>query len=200
MKRITLIGIIVLAIVNFVLFYPGEIPYSLSVIGKIYAHKEWIVSRNREDILTATLHNHAQGKPDSYFVTESERGDALNLNIHQSIVPGAYVAKGDTVGWIDSNILNFQLAQLRSELRTQKATLLFAKSGEKASVILEAERSIEHAREVLDEQRKIVIRLKKLYETDFTPYQDYEIALNLQNLYEINVEIADAQLKSYRPE
>ena len=63
-------------------------------------------------------------------------------------------------------------------------------------MILEAERVLEHARETFDEHQKIVARLEKLSGSGFVPYQDYEIALSTRNLFMINIEIAEAQLKS----
>ena len=196
MKRYLLIWITILAGVIVILFYPGKFPYSLEVAGKILPHKQWVVTQSLNGVLTAILRNNEQGKIDSYFVTESERGDPVSLNIHRSIVPGTYVAKGDTIGWIDSNELERQIAQLNGELQSQKALLNVASTGEKESMVLEAERVLEHARETFDEHRKIVARLEKLSGSGFVPYQDYEIALSTQNLFMINIGIAEVQLQS----
>jgi len=196
MKRYILIGITILAAVIVILFYPGNFPYSLEVVGKIFPHKEWVVTQSLNGVLTAVLRDNTLGKFDSYFVTEFERGDPVRLNIHRSIVPGAYVSKGDTIGWIDSNEIERQLAQLNGELQSQKALLRVASTGEKESMVLEAERVSEHARKTFDEHKEIVDRLKKLYESGFVPYQDYEIALSTQNLFMINIGIAEAQLQS----
>ena len=196
MKRYLLIWITILAGVIVILFYPGKFPYSLEVAGKILPHKQWVVTQSLNGVLTAILRNNEQGKIDSYFVTESERGDPVSLNIHRSIVPGTYVAKGDTIGWIDSNELERQIAQLNGELQSQKALLNVASTGEKESMVLEAERVLEHARETFDEHQKIVARLEKLSGSGFVPYQDYEIALSTQNLFTINIGIAEAQLQS----
>lgn len=196
MKRYLLIGFTILAGVIVILFYPGKFPYSLEVVGKIFPHKQWVVTQSFNGVLTAVLRDNIQGKIDSYFVTEVERGDPVRFNIHRSIVTGVYVAKGDTIGWIDSNELERQLVQLNRELRSQKALLRVASTGEKESMVLEAERVLEHARETYDEHRKIVARLEKLSGSGLVPYQDYEIALSTQNLFKINIEIADAQLQS----
>ncbi|MFC1694262.1 HlyD family secretion protein [Candidatus Latescibacterota bacterium] len=195
MKHFIFIGIAALVVIIFV-FSPVKIPYTLEVAGKIYAHKEWIVSRNRDDLLTAVFHDNARGMVNSYFVTVLERGDALRFILHRSIVPGFQVSKGDTVGWIDSSTLRQQLSVLNGLVRTQKAILLSAKAGEKESIVEEARKNIEYARAQLEEQKKIVERQKNLYETEFSPYQDYEIALSTMELYAVNVELAEAQLQS----
>ena len=196
MIRYLLIWITILAGVIVILFYPGKFPYSLEVVGKIFPQKQWVITQSLNGVLTAVLRDNIQGKIDSYFVTEIERGDPVRFNIHRSIVTGAHVAKGDTIGWIDSNELERQLAQLNGELRSQKALLRVASTGEKESMVLEAERVLEHARETYDEHRKIVARLEKLSGSGFVPYQDYEIALSTQNLFMINIGIAETQLKS----
>ena len=196
MKRYIFIGIPILVVVIVILFYPGKYPYSLEVVGKIFPHKEWIITRSPNGILTSVLRDNTMGKFDSYFVTEFERGNPVSLNIHRSIVPGTYVAKGDTIGWIDSNEIERQIAELNGLLQSQKALLLVVSTGEKESMVLEAKRVLEHARETYDEHQKIVARLEKLSGSGFVPYQDYEIALSTQNLFMINIGIAEAQLKS----
>jgi hypothetical protein len=196
MKRYILIGLITIAIVTVILFYPGKFPYSLEVVGKILPLKEWVVIQGRNGLLTAVLRDNSLGKFDSYYVTEIERGDPIRFNIHQSVAPGHYITKGDTIGWIDSNEIERQLVQLNRELQAQKGLLRIASTGEKESMVLEARRVLDHARETYDEHQKIVARLEKLSGSGFVPFQEYEIALNTQNLFMINIKIAEAQLQS----
>ena len=69
-----------------------------------------------------------------------------------------------------------------------------AETGEKESIVEESKNNLEQARAQVEEQKKIVERQKNLYETEFFPYQDYEISLSTLKVLEINVEIAESQL------
>ncbi|MBT4483390.1 MAG: HlyD family efflux transporter periplasmic adaptor subunit, partial [Candidatus Latescibacteria bacterium] len=115
---------------------------------------------------------------------------------HPSIISGASVTRGDTVAWINSSELEREIVRLTGELKTQKALLRMAETGEKESFIEEARKQLEHARREHEEQQKIVERQKRLFETKFIPYQDYEIALSTLKLFSVNIEIAEAQLRT----
>jgi len=188
--------IIVTIIILFILLYPGKIPNSIEAIGRIMPCREWIITRGRDGLLMATLRNHVQGTVETYSVTQFERGDPVKFSFNRFINSGTHVSAGDTVGWIDSSEIERQLVQLEGELKTQRALLSMAETGEKESLIQEAEKRLEHAREQVEEQQKIVKRTKNLFETNFLPEQDYEIAKSTLRLFELNIEIAEAQLQT----
>ena len=162
----------------------------------ILPYREWVLSGCNEGQLTATLRDNIAGTGEVSFFTQFIRGDAVRFRLHPSVQPGFYVNKGDTIGWIESRETELQLVQLNGELLSQKAFLTQAKSGEKESVIQEAQNRLEHAIEQVEEQKLIVKRTEDLYKTNFVPFQDYEIARNTLRLYEINVAIAQSQLLS----
>lgn len=195
MKKILIISLFLIVIIA-VLYYPGKIPYSLRLNGRIFPCKELVVTQSDDGRLRAILLDNILGTRDYTLYTEFQRGYVVKFKLHHSIVPGFSVALGDTIGWIDSNEFNLQLAELSTELRMQKASLRVAEAGEKESVIKEAEKSLAQAREQLETQINIVERQKKLYDKNIITDQDYEILLSTQKLYSINVEIAEAQLLS----
>ncbi len=194
MKYISLI--IVTIIILFILFYPGKIPNSIEAVGRIMPCRELIINRGRDGLIMATLRNNVQGTVETYSVTQFERGDPVKFRLNRFISSGTHVSAGDTVGWIDSGEIERQLVELEGELKTQKALLYMAETGEKESLIQEAEKRLDHALEQVEEQRKIVERIKNLFETKFVPEQDYEIAQSTLRLFELNIEIAEAQLQT----
>ncbi|MFC1528923.1 HlyD family secretion protein, partial [Candidatus Latescibacterota bacterium] len=185
-----------LATVVFVFSYPGKIPYSVKVVGRVLPSKQWIVNRDQNGQFSAILYDHLYEAVESYLFTEFERGDPVRFRIHPSIISGAQITRGDTVAWINSSELEREIVRLSGELRTQKALLRMAETGEKESLVEEAKKQIEHARSEYEEQQKIVERQKQLFETKFIPYQDYEIALSTLKLFSVNIEIAEAQLRT----
>ena len=195
MKKI-LIATIFVILVLFFFMYPGEIPYSIECMGKINPIKEWNITRRNDGLIMATLQNHGNGSIEKYSVTQFERGDPVKFNVQSSIIPGASVTAGDTVGWIESKELKSRLVQLNGELRTQKDLLRMAMTGEKQTIIEEAQKRLEYAKGQVEEQKIIVNRSKTLYETKFIPFQDYEISQNTLRLLEINVEIAESHIRT----
>ncbi len=196
MKRYILIGSILAAVILVVMLYPGEIAYDIETIGKILPHKEWIVSRDMSGVMSAVMRDNSKGKIDLYYVADFERGDPVKFHLNENMISGMRVSVGDTVGYIESKVLKLELVRLNGELNSQKSLLNVALSGEKEPLIEEAENRLAYAREAYDEQIKIVERLKRLSESDFVPYQEYELALNTLNLYKIDIDIAEAVLKS----
>ena len=193
MKKV-IIAIVVVIFALFFFMYPGKIPYSIECMGKINPVKEWNITRRDDGLIMATLQNHGNGSIEKYSVTQFERGDPIKFHLHSSVIPGAFVSDGDTVGWVESKKMESRLVELNGNLRIQKDLLRMAKTGEKPAIIEEAQKSLEYAKEQLEEQKKIADRNKSLYETKFIPFQDYEISLNTLRLYEINVEIAESHL------
>jgi len=101
---------------------------------------------------------------------------------------------GDTVGWVYSNELEQEWVQLRGELATEMASLRLYGTGEKESVIREAQLQLAYAKEQTELQRKEVARLQTLFRKKMVPESDMEVAEATLRLYEIQVDLAEAQL------
>ena len=196
MRRYIIIGSILLAAILIIMVYPVDIPYNIKADGKILPIKNLVIIRDLNSVISVILRDNSLGKIDSYYSVDFERGDPGRFDLHKSVIPGMNISEGDTVGWIETKFIEMELVRLNGELKSQKSLLNVALSGEKESLILEAEKNLAYATETFSEQEKIVSRLKRLSETGFVPYQDYEIALNLLNLYGIDIEIKEAELLS----
>ena len=196
MKKSAFILAIILVLSSIVFYSPFKIPYSIESMGQIQPYREWIVTRRDDGLVMVTMQNNEVGSIETYSATQFERGDPIHFRANELLIPGATVSVGDTVGWIASSEIRSQLVQLTGELKTQRALLRMAETGEKEPVIVEARKRVEHAREQLEEQILIVNRTKNLFETKYIPYQDYEVSKKTLELFEINIEIAEAQLQS----
>ncbi|NIO28916.1 MAG: hypothetical protein GTO29_10245 [Candidatus Latescibacteria bacterium] len=177
------------------LLLPIKIPYSLDVPGKIVASKEWVVSKGVNGRLMTVLIDHKQGVNKKYSVTQFERGDAVEFNLNPHIVSGTTIAAMDTIGLVYSNEIERRLAELKGQLAMAKASLQLYLSGEKESIIEEAKQQLASRKKQVEEQGKILDRLKALNARELVSKQEYEIALGLSTLYEIDVSIAKAQLQ-----
>ena len=200
MKKVLLPLIAAFALIGIIslLLLPIRIPYSIQALGRIMPAKEWILSRGEDGGLMATLYDHILGTMRAYSVAQFGRGDTIEFTLHSSIVPGAFVAIGDTVGLIHSNdpAMERQLTRLTGALSTERALLGLYRAGEKESVVREAQQRLTYAKQRAEEQRKIMERQHTLYERDLISQEEFEMAESTSKLYDIDVAIAEAELQT----
>ncbi|MBN1290770.1 MAG: hypothetical protein JXB48_02945 [Candidatus Latescibacteria bacterium] len=134
----------------------------------------------------------------SYDVTNIERGDYVNFKLHPAVVTGNFIAAGDTVGLVRSQVIELQRTQLQGELETELASLELYKTGEKESIIREAEFHLDYTRKQVEQQRREVARLQSLALKEMTPAADLERADTNLKLYEIQVDEAEAHLHTMK--
>lgn len=175
---------------------PIQFPYKITTPGKVLPSKSWIVSKGNSGQLISFLHDRKKGIVDNYSVKEFERGDDIHLLLNPDIRIGKIINEKDTVGFIYSNEIEKQLALLKSELNVTKSSLEFNKSGEKESVIKEAEENLNYYIKQASEQKKILGRQKALYEKNLVSKEEYELTLNQSELNDISIAIAKARLES----
>lgn len=196
MTRILLFAIGVLAIAAVLLFLPVRLPYAIEAPGKILPQREWVLVRGQDGCLMSTLYNRVMGSVEAYEVRQIERGDDLTFRQHPSIVAGASVAAGDTVGVVHSLELRRRLARLQGELASELAALSLNRAGQKASVVQEAQQRLVHAQAQAEQQRRQLERLQALLKRDAISREELEIAEDQLKLYEIQIDVEKAQLSS----
>ncbi|NWF90704.1 MAG: hypothetical protein HXY50_14745 [Ignavibacteriaceae bacterium] len=179
-----------------ILFAPLKFEYKLKVQGKLLPQKEWIISKGADGRLITHLTNYKTGLSQSYDVMLFDRGDAMKFEFNPKIYSGSVVKKDDSIAFVYSNEIERQIENLKGQLITAKASLYLNQTGEKDAVISEAQNSLSYAIKQAEEQKKIVNRLKALYDRGLTSQEEYEIASGTQALYEINIQIAKARLQS----
>jgi len=194
--KLLLILILLVIITIVALVVPVKFPYKIKTVGKILPAKSWIVSKGNGGQLISFLHDRKKGIVDNYSVKEFERGDEIHLLLKPDIRIGKIVNEKDTVGFIYSNEIEMQLAILKSELNVTKSSLDFNQSGEKESIIREAEENLNYFTKQAVEQKKILERQKALFEKNLVSKEEYELTLTQAELNDISVAIARARLES----
>ncbi len=193
-RNAVLAGTLMAAVVF--LFLPVEMTFHMDLQGRILPEREWMVTRDPGGQLTAILYDHLNGVTDSYSASQFDREDAVRFSLWPGVRGARSLAQGDTIGMAVSNQVDQQLAVLRGELTTERATLDLYLSGEKASVVDEARQRIRYAEEQVAGQRKVVSRLRTLTERNAASEADLEIEESRLALYEANIDIAKAALNT----
>jgi len=146
--------------------------------------------------LSGALYNRVSGVTESYSVTQFEREDAMTFSLRPDVLDAGYVSEGDTIGDINSTILNRRLAELYGQLEVENAGLALALSSDKASVIEEAQQRIRYAEEQVEAQDRVVTRLRALVERNVSSVAELEIEEDKLQLFRTEVVIAEAALET----
>lgn len=195
-NRVANASLIVMIPLGLVLLFSLSTTRTISVAGKILPSREWVLARNEEGGVLATLADHAQGSVEHYSVFSIIRGDAFQFDLNSPLKPGDHVTSGDTVVRIYSHDLARDLSRLSSDLSVSRATLTMDLSGEKDAVVKEAQRSLTLAKENADLQKGLFNRQDSLYHRDLISREDYEVSRNSAALAVIQVAIAEARLQT----
>jgi hypothetical protein len=187
-------AVILLVVILFVL--PIKLPYSFSAIGRLNVAEEWIILKGRDGQLITMLKDLRTGLSKSYSVTEFERGDNAQFTFNPNIKVGMTISKSDIIGSISSNELEIRLTSLRGKLLVTEAFLKQNLSGEKESLIREAEENLVYLKKKAEVEKKIYLRQEKLFEKNLISEEEYEVYKNTIELNEIEVAIAETQLHS----
>lgn len=191
---------IALAVIGAILigvFLPVRIPCTITTPCRLLPNREWLLIRDMAGgTISSFLVDHRSTASDRHATAEPLRGDTFTLSMNTAFAPGDRVAAGDTIAVIDSFEAERELFALRREREVQQALLQVAETGEKQALIDAARQRLAHARELLDEQKRITARLDELQAAGFAPYQEYEIARSTEELYRIGIMIAEAEVQS----
>jgi hypothetical protein len=177
------------------LLIPLKIPFSIHTRGSLTSAQEWLLTKDQNGRISVSLNNRLHGITEMYGLTQFERQDAIRLYIHPHIRPGALIQAGDTVGIILSHHLERELTQLEGELKVARAMLEVYQAGEKEATIEEARGRLNYARAREQGYRPAFIRAQSLRERNLISEEEYEVALNQIQVYEVETAIAEAQLQ-----
>jgi hypothetical protein len=188
---------LILVIVGAILFFvPFKVPFTVAAHGRIHHGQEWVLARESAGMIGASLYDRVAGRTDSYRLHQFERQDAVRFTLHPAVLPGAMIHKGDTVAQISSLQLERELLNLEGDLALARAMLQTFRSGEKEADIDEARSRLLYARQQRDGHDTIIERTRLLHERDLISDEELEIVLNQGKLYDIEIAIAEAHLRS----
>lgn len=196
LNKNTITWIIIITAIILVIVVPVELPHNITIKGKIYPAKEWMLMKGPDGELMTSLFNYEKGVSENFGVTQFERGDAVEFSLSDKIYSGADVMIDDTVGSIYSNTTERELIALRSDLAVDSALLRVNLTEEKEAIVSSEEQRLEYAKKQLEEQQKLFRRQKSLYEKNLISEEEYEVAEGAIELFRINVEIAKERLRT----
>lgn len=194
----TLLGIIVIVIIAAIIILPIKVPYSVSAYCKIQPAKKWLLTMGTNGQLLSTVFDYKEGMSGGVKASQFAREGTMKLTFNPLLTTGRMVGIGDTIGSIYSSDTDEQLADLRGQILTMKASLESDSKGDKESVIREYESKVSQAEEAAANQRLIVNRLKALLESKLVSQQEYEIAEGREKVLAKEVDIARSQLETAR--
>ncbi len=192
-KLLIIIGVIAVLITLSLLI---KLPYNISMPGEILASSEWIVCKGNNGQLITQLNNRKLGIIKNYSIREFERGDDVSFSTIKGLGFGSSVKQDDTLGYVYSNEIERQITLLEGQLKVARANMELNQAGEKESIVAEAQENLSYQKRKAEEQRKILAREKELYKANLISQQEYEIVEGTAALNNINISIAEAQLKS----
>lgn len=179
-----------------IFFLPIRLPFAINSVAKILPARQWFLSRgNGGEILINTVNN-INGINYSSRLYSFERGESIILDINPSLENGQTVKKGDTLGIIYSSSRQGNLIKLKGELQVLTATLKANTSGDKKTIVREAQERLAQAKVEFEKQNKVVKRLKALYEKHLVAEADYQTALDELNVLAKAVNVREAELES----
>ncbi len=192
------VGIITTAVLVIAgsLLLPDEVTLSIQTPGKVLPIREWQLIQSDDGALRGTLQDHQKGTVEGYAINRFERGDAIQFSMNQSVFEDRFLSLGDTVGTIYSSEINIRLTELEGELSARQASLRMFTAGEKPALIEEARQTIVRAESRAKEHLSVLSRLERLYEQQVIAEEELEAARSLQEVYEADVAIAQAQLQA----
>ncbi len=184
------------AVVLFVVFLvlPISMSRTIEIAGKILPAREWLLVKDQEGGVVTVFGDYLHGRVESYSVVSIIRGDAFQFAWHPSLTHHDLVTEGDTLGRITSHELDRELYRLSGELEVAECTLAIVRSGEKAPIAREAERSLALARERSEIQASLFKRQDSLYKRNLIAVESYELARSAARLSDVEVAVAEARL------
>ncbi len=193
-RRIVLLVILCLAIV--VLFLPIKVHYSFDATAIVYPAKEWYFKRGQDDSYISELHNFKTNVISHLKGYKFERGDIAEVHLKEGLKSDDIITETDTIAYIHSFDIETEIIELESLIAVEKASLNANLAGEKKTLIDQAQKRLEYAKQQLVLEEKNYNRQLKLYNDSIISQAEFEIYENAYQLAEINVQISYNELLS----
>lgn len=173
-----------------------NIQYNLNYSAKLIPSKENIISMGNDGSLFNILADYKKGIRSDITVLSIERGDSWSFSINERIKSGDLVTRGDTIGSVVSSNLTLELETYRGRLEELKALYEETAAGLKKEDVKIFENELEYARRQFGEHTILLKRYSALAEKNLISYEDYEIEKGKNELFKIQIEIAQSRLNS----
>jgi hypothetical protein len=193
-----LIVIISLIVILILYFFPFQIEYSYKTYAKLLPSQQWVVMKGNDGLYISSVKDFSKGINSSYLVNQFERGASVEVTLNPGLRSNQFVENGDTLGVIYSSSNLQRFIELQGLLKTAKAELNAGLSGEKESVIKQAEQNLQLSISETDKQAKVAERLQQLFDKKLVSEEEYQLAADQLRSLKISVELRRAQLEGFK--
>ncbi|MCU0371525.1 MAG: hypothetical protein MUC31_08920 [Bacteroidales bacterium] len=188
--------ILFLILVVLTIFLPIPVRYSFVASARIYPIKEWKLSRGTEEGFWSQTYNYETDALGDFKNYRFERGDIAELVIREDLVFDAPVNSDETVARIESYYIENEIVRLKNLRDVEMANKNVVSTGEKESLVEQAQRQYSYALQQLDLEKKNFARQERLFRDSVITPADYDISENSLKLAEINAQVAYDQLQA----
>ncbi len=195
-RRTILLIFLILAIL--VLFLPIKVYYSFESTAVVYPSQEWTLKRGADDSYISELQDYKTNAITHLKSYKFERGDIAEVHLKPGLKSNDFIKQTDTIGFIHSFYIENEISRLENLREVEEASLNAHLTGEKQSLIDQAEKKLEFARQQLSLEKKKYDRQLKLFSDSIISPAQFEGDENDYRLAEINVEISDNELDVLR--
>ncbi len=187
------VTILVLILILIVFITPS---LTIKTFCKVYPKEEWILTRgNNGEIISCTV-DYEKGHTSQYSLNQFERGEYASLKISDELNNKDFIDKGDTIASIMSSDLEDKLITVEGELNVALANLKAQSTGQKESMIREAENKLRYTEEKIKEQNVLYHRISALFRKGFSSQQEYDAQKWIIDLLELEKQIYKAEVEN----
>ncbi len=183
-------SLIIVLLLAAVVFAPVDVPFTIESVAKAMPVRQWILIKNTDGSLTASLHDHLSGAFNHAEAFQFDRGDLVEMSFSNGLVK-----EGEPVVTITSNRLDEQLVRLKNQLAIEQANFNVVSTGEKPELRSRLLEEINLAKADLKLRKKLYDRAKLSYDEGLVALQDLEIAENALNESLARVRVAEEALE-----
>lgn len=195
-RRHILILILVVVIIS--VFLPIHIRYSFIAAAKVYPLKEWKFSKGIDEGYWSQQYNYETDAMSDMRNYRFERGDIAELEIREDLQNVGQIIEGDTLAVIKSFFIENEITRLKNLREIERANLVVVSTGEKQSLVEQAQRQYDYALQEYDLQKKNFARQQSLFQDSVITAQEYDLAENALKLAEINTQVTLNALTSFQ--
>jgi len=194
MTKTSVLIFFLLVLAGLLLFAPVRLPSTINAPGRVLPASVWMVTRQPDGSIGTVHYNYRSGQSDHLMVYHAERGDLLKFQYRPCITHGETLDAGDTLGLVQSSLLDERITELRGELEVLQATLQAQKTGEKTPIVKEAQNRLELAREEAAVQQRLLERQKALFQKNLISEEEFELTRGRARVAALEVQAAEAHL------
>lgn len=186
-RRHILLLILILAVIT--VFLPIPVRYNFIAQAKIYPLKEWKLARGVDEGFVSQTYNYETDALGDYRHYRFERGDIAELKIREDARFDSMIQKGDTVARIESFYIQNEITRLTNLREVEIANMKVLATGEKQSLVEEAQQNYIYAQQQLELEKKNFARQDRLYRDSVITAAEFDYHENALKLAETNVQV-----------